>query len=253
MSMRRLICLLTLTLLAVLLLDGLQAAQEFKSELAPGQMTGGPFTPTVVSGKRLNLLRQSIKKELEDQKPPASAEKVAEALKYYEEFPHSPVTEFNNLPVVGIFIREGSEPNVPLTRKLLEKVDEAIARDPNVSLNGFAILVSPDAHSSTTQVEKEPGTLIKQAKRRTALSEKVKQLGKGLKDVVVGYYPPEKLTSWKLNEEPGVTILVYARHRVLANYGFAEGKMTEEDIDRVLKGVEKLMKKQRRPVKGKTP
>src|SRR5262249_33744403 len=159
---------------------------------------------------------------------------------HYEEFPHSPVTEFNNLPVVAIFVREGSEPNVPLTRKLLEKVDEAIARDPSVSLNSFAVLVSPDAHSSTTRVEKEPGALIKEAKRRAALSEKVKQLAKGLKDVVVGYYPPEKLASWKLHDEPGVTVVVYAKHRVLANYAFAEGKMTDEDVDRVIKDVEKL-------------
>jgi len=155
------------------------------------------------------------------------------------------------MPVVAIFIHEGPEPNVPLTRKLLEKVDEAIARDPNVSLNGFAIVVSPYAHSSATQIEKEPGALIKEAKERAALSAKVKQLGKGLRDVVVGYYPPEKLESWKLNPEPGVTVLVYAKLRVLADYAFAEGKMTEEGIDQMIKGVEKLMKKQRRPVKGK--
>src|SRR5262245_29930282 len=102
MSMRRLICSLTLTLLAVLLLDGLQAAQEFKSELAPGQMIGGPFTPTVVSGKRLNLLRESVKKELAAKKAPA--EKVEEELQHYEEFPLSPVSEFALMPVVAIFI-----------------------------------------------------------------------------------------------------------------------------------------------------
>jgi hypothetical protein len=249
MSMRRIICLLTVTLVAVLLLDGVQAAQEPKPGLAPGQMISGPFLPTVVSGNRLNTLRALLKKELQEKKAPA--EQVEEALKHYEEFPHSPVTEFGLKPVAAIFIREGPEPNVPLTRKLLEKVDEAIERHRDASLNGFAIVVSPDAHSSTTQVEKEPGVLINEAKKRAALSDKVKQLAKGLKEVVVGYYPPEKLESWKLNPEPGVTVLVYAKHRLLENYAFAEGKMTEADIDRVIQGVDKLMKKQRRPVKGK--
>jgi hypothetical protein len=251
MSMRCLIALLTLTLMTMLLRDDVRGAQGFKSGLENGQMIGGPFLPTVVSGKRLNLLRDSVTRELKQKNAPA--EKVEEALKHYEEFPHSPVSEFSLGPVVAIFVREGPEPNVPLTRKLLEKVDELLVRDQDLSLNGFAILVSPDARSSTTQIEKEPGALISEAKKRAALSEKVKQLAKGFKDLVVGYYPPEKLESWKLNEEPGVSILVYAKHRVLANYAFAEGKMTDEDIDRVIKGVEKLMKKQRRPVKGKTP
>src|SRR5207249_2793255 len=154
--------------------------------------------------------------------------------------------EFSLLPVLAIFIREGPEPNVPLTRKLLEKVDEAIERNQDSYLNGFAIVVSPDAHSSTTRTEVSPDALIEEAKKRAALVEKVKQLGKGLKDVVVGYTPPEKVEAWNLNPEPGVTMLLYANHRVLANYAFAEGKMTDEDIDQAIKGVDKLMKKQKR-------
>src|SRR3954452_20256760 len=149
--MRRVIGLLTCTLLAVLTLDDVRGAQEFKSGPAPGRMMSGPFLPTVVSGKRMTLLRQSIKKELENEKEKASPEKVAEALKHYEAFPHSPVSEFSLMPVVAVFIREGPEPNVPLTRKLLEKLDEAIERNQDTYLNGFAILVSPDAHSSTTR------------------------------------------------------------------------------------------------------
>jgi hypothetical protein len=246
--MRRFICLLTVTVMAVLLLDDVRGAQGFKSGLEPGQMTPGPFLPTVVSGKHLNTLRTLLKKELEAKKAPA--EQVDEALKQYDEFPHSPVTEFSNNPVVAIFIRESSEPNVPLTRKLLEQVDEAIRRDSSGLLHGFAILVSPDAQNSATRIEKEPGALIEEAKKRAALAEKVKQLGKGLKDLVVGYYPPEKLEGWKLNPEPGITVLVYAKHRVLANYAFPEGKLTDADIGQTIQGVEKLMKKQRRPVKG---
>jgi len=248
--MRFVICLLTSTLVAALILGDVQGAQEFKSGPAVGRMISGPFLPTVVSGKRLSLLRQSIKKELEGEKTPA--EKVEEALKHYEAFPHSPVSEFSLMPVAAVFVREGPEPNVPLTRKLLEKLDEAIERNRDSYLNGFAILVSPEAHSSTTRKEEDPDALIKEAKARSTLVEKVKQLGKGLKDVVVGYTPPEKVEAWNLNPEPGTTVVLYANHRVLANYAFAEGKLTDEDIDGVIKGVDKLMKKQkRRPVKGK--
>jgi hypothetical protein len=222
-------------------------------------MIGSPFTPIVVSGKRIHTLREAVKKEFADTnkkltdmgQAPLKAEKLEEELKRYEEFPHSPVSEFGLLPVVAVFIREGPEPNVPLTRKFLDKLDAAITRDTTGLLSGFAIVVSPDARSSATNAEKDSEALIKEAKARNGLSEKVKELGKDLKHVVVGSHPPEKLESWGLSDEPGIVVLVYSKLHVQAKHAFAEGKLTEEDMDRVLKDVDKLVKKQRKRPKGK--
>ena len=257
--MRHLVALLILPLVALLLLDGLLGAQGPTSKLKPGSMIGNPFTPIVVSGKRIQTLREALKKELDDTnkkrtdagQAPLKDEKIKEAFQRYQEFPHSPVSEFALLPVVAVFIREDEKPDVPLTQKFLAKIDAAITRDTTGMLNSFAIVVSPSARGSATSAEKDSEALLKEAKARNHLSEQVKELAKDLKHVVVGYHPPEKLESWGLGDEPGIVVLIYSKLHVHAKHAFAEGKLTEEDMDRVLKDVDKLIKKQRKRPKRK--
>jgi hypothetical protein len=283
--MRRTLPLLVCTLAAGLLLQDLSApAQSPKSDPAP-KLIGGPFLATVVSGKRIKALRESIKEQLEKQfekqleDKAISREKVdaeiKEAVEYYNEFPHDPVTEFGLNPVVGIFVRveavgkglkedtltaeqvdeeikKAVEPSEEAVGKLLQKVEKAVRRykDAPAPLHAFAILLSPQAHSAATaEKAKDTKGLIKEALWREGLTKYASQLAENLKldDVVVGILPPGKVKDYRLPDKAGVTVLVYAKHVVLHSYEFADGEFSDADIDRVLKDVTEVMKQQRRP------
>jgi hypothetical protein len=223
MSMRRLICCLTATVAAVLILSDLRAAQEFKSGLAPGRMIGGPFLPYNVNGKK------------------------------GKDRYHDLVCEFGNNPVVAVFVREGPEANDAPVWKLLEEVDRAVKRHrEDAFLHAFAIFLSRDARSSITEKRNEnPDELIAEAKAREKLKARLSEKAAPLEYVVVGMYPYASLKGYGIGDQPGVTVLVYAKHKVLANYAFPEGKLTDNEIGGVIKGVDALMKKERRRPKIK--
>jgi hypothetical protein len=250
--MRHTIPLSTAALVAILLLQDLPAAQkqEFKSGLEPGRLIGGPFLPSVVSGKRLRALREFAKKQLQKQNEPP--EVIERALKQYDDFPHDPVTEFGNDPVLGVFIREGSEPKDAPLSELLKKLDATVERNKDAYLHGFAIFLSRDARSALTEKKNENvEELIAESKAREKLRKRLADLAEPLKDLVVGFYPYASLKGYQIADAPGVTILLYAKHKVLANYAVPEGKLEGEEIDRVLKDVDRLMKKIKRRPKPK--
>ncbi|MCC6420940.1 MAG: hypothetical protein IT429_22115 [Gemmataceae bacterium] len=231
--------LLAVAAAAALTLPPMRADEETTSGPPVGQFHGPPFLAHVVSGKRFQDVRDRLKNELLEQKAPP--EKIDEVLKRHEELLQSPIAEFGNYPVVAVLVRGDPEANREVTRKLLEKVDEAVEGHKEAYLNAFALFVSDDARSSATRKEEDPEALIKEAKARTRLAAGVKEIARGLKHVVVGFHPPEKLEAWHL--QPGVTVLVYVKHRVRANHAFPEGKLQEDDIGRVLKSVDEVLKK----------
>ena len=73
------------------------------------------------------------------------------------------------------------------------------------------------------------------------------ELAAPFKRVVIGFYPLENLKGYDISKQPGVTVLVYAKHKILANYAFAEGKLGEPQIAGVIKGIDELMKKAKKP------
>ena len=221
--MRRLICCFTVTLVSVLILGDLRAAQEFKSGLAPGRMIGGSFLPYNVNGTKAK-----------------------------DRF-HCPVVEFGNDPVVAVFVREGPEENDAPVWKLLGEVDKAVKHHrEDAFLHAFAIFLSSAARSSITDKQNEnPEELIAEAKARAKFKARLSEKAAPLENVVVGMFPYANLKGYGIADPPGVTVLVYAKHKVLANYAFAEGKLTDDAIAGVLKGVDTLMKKERRRPKTK--
>jgi hypothetical protein len=236
----------------VLLLQDLPAAQkqEFKSGLEPGRLIGGPFLPRVVSGKRIRALREFLKNQLTEQKAPP--EVIEQALKQYDDFPHDAVTAFGNNPVLGVFIREGSEPKDAAVGELLKKLDATLERNRDSFLQGFAIFLSRDARSALTEKKNENvEELIAESKAREKLRKRLAELAEPVKDLAVGFYPYESLKGYEIADAPGVTILVYAKHKVLANWAVPESKLEGEEIDRMMKDVDRLMKKIKRRPKTK--
>src|SRR5262245_1800430 len=128
--------LFALTAGLALALPDLWAGEGFKSGPAVGKLHGGVFLPYVVNGKKI------------------------------KDRPHNVIVEFENKPVVALFIREGPESDEAAVRDLLKKVDEAVGRHEEAYLRGFAVFVTPDAHSSATQKKEDPDVLVAEAKAR---------------------------------------------------------------------------------------
>jgi len=55
---------------------------------------------------------------------------------------------------------------------------------------------------------------------------------------VVAYLPADGPKDYHINSKAEVTVLFYIKHKVLANFAFAEGKMTEGDVERIIKTVD---------------
>lgn len=66
----------------------------------------------------------------------------------------------------------------------------------------------------------------------------------GLKNVPVGTYedadgPP----SYKLHKDAELTVLLFAKQKVIANYAFRAGELTNQQIDTIVKAVPQLFEK----------
>src|SRR5262249_57243954 len=66
----------------------------------------------------------------------------------------------------------------------------------------------------------------------------------GLKSVPVGAFedadgPP----SYKLNRDADVTVLIFTKQKVVANFAFSAGALTDKQIDVVLKAVPQVFEK----------
>src|SRR5262245_7444921 len=213
----RMLSLLTLAAAAALAVPGLGAGEKFKSGLEPGRYIGGPFEPYNVNGKQ-------------------GAGRF-----------HCLVCEFRLDPAVAIFVREGQGANEAPVQELLKKVDDAVGRHEEAYLKSFAVFLHPDARSSVTEKKVEDtDLLVEEALKRDKLVKRLEELAKPLKHVVVGVYPGESLKGYDIAKEPGVTVMLYVKHKVKATYAFPEGKLMPADIDQVLKGVDELVRKEKK-------
>ena len=153
---------------------------------------------------------------------------------------HCLVCEYGLLPVVLVFAREPAEgKDGPLT-SLLAKLDEAVERHAEANyLNSFAVFLSPDARNSANNAEEQdPKKLVDEALAREGLAARLEPRAEKLKHVVISFFPAEGPKGYNINPKAEVTVLFYIRHKIMANFAFAEGKMTEEDVEKIVKTVD---------------
>jgi len=140
-------------------------------------------------------------------------------------------------PAVLIFAREPDAKTEKPLMRLLEGVDKFLENDPE-NIGGFAVFLSPDAHSSVTDgMAEDTEKLLEEATKRFALVGRLAARAKPLKHVVVAAYPDEGPKGYNINKDAEVTVLLYDRLRVSDNWAFEKGKMTESDADGILKKV----------------
>jgi hypothetical protein len=134
---------------------------------------------------------------------------------------HCQVSENGLNPVVMVVVR-GIEPQGDGLKELLNKLDNAIDKNPTTRLAGFVVFLS----NTLKDVAKDD-------KEREALEPKLEDLARGymLKHLVVCLAEPARLAAWKLDPDADVTVVLYKDLRTVAVH-----KLTWEQLKQPDKG-----------------
>lgn len=120
-------------------------------------------------------------------------------------------------PVAVIFAREVS----PQVSKLIEKLDECTAKNGECRMGSYVVFLS----------DKEG--LDKELK---GMADKAK-----LQKIVLSIDNPAGPQEYKISKDANVTVLLYTKHIVKANYAFKKGELKDKDIETILKDVPKIL------------
>lgn len=120
-------------------------------------------------------------------------------------------------PVAMIFARST---DCPMTEKLLKKLDEVTAKNTDCSMGSFVVFLSDDDKIETSL---------------KSMAEKAK-----LKKLVVSVDNAQGPPKYKINKDADLTVVLYTSRTVKANYSFTKGKITDKDIEAIVKDVTKI-------------
>ena len=212
--MRRLTCCLTVLALS---LSAAAAQAPLKSGPQPGTLLPDSFDAFIINGK------------------------IAEGRQ------HCPVCQNALNPTVLIFTREpAANTEKPLT-ELLAGLDKLLEKHQKSALGGFAVFLSPDARSSVTEDSpvSETDKLLEEATKRRELFARLKTRAEPLKNVIVAAYPDVGPKEYKISPDAAVTVIFYAKVKVIANWAFAKEKLTDNDVNAILTKVDATLTAER--------
>jgi hypothetical protein len=132
---------------------------------------------------------------------------------------HCQYCENGSNPVVMIFARSLADP-LP---DLIKKLDKATAGHAKEEMGSCVIFLSGD--------KALPGKLKDFASREH------------LQRTVLALDAPDGPRLYKIAKDAEITILLYTEQTVQANYAFGKGRMKEDDIDKVLADLPKILGK----------
>jgi hypothetical protein len=116
-----------------------------------------------------------------------------------------------------IFAREVSD---SLT-SLVKKIDEATAKNKGCSMGSFVVFLNDDED-------------LKKKLEQVAEKEKLKHTVLTI-DNVTG--PPD----YKIAKDADVTVVLYTKRTVKANYAFKKGELDEKGIEKVMNDIPKIL------------
>ncbi len=153
-------------------------------------------------------------------------------------------------PAVLVFARERSDKTEKAFTEFLANLDKLVQKHESDALGGFAVFLSPDARSSVTADAAERDatgteTLLEEATKRLALVARLTKRAEPLKNVVVAAYPTAGPKAYNINPKAELTVIFFSKVKVIANWAFEEGKLTENDVGAILKKVDKTMQEAR--------
>jgi hypothetical protein len=145
---------------------------------------------------------------------------------------HSLVCEYGLRPVVVVFARERDDGKDTALLNLLKELEQAIIDDEKSAFKSFAVFLSPHAQSSVTEANvddmarvTDPFELNAEAINRDELLNRLEKRAEELKNVVITAYPLKGPNGYNLSDQAEITVLLYHRHKVLANFAFAPDQL----------------------------
>ena len=120
-------------------------------------------------------------------------------------------------PVAMVFARTA---DCPATAKLISKLEEATAANSKCEMGAYVVFLSDDD---------------KMADKLKELSDKLK-----LKNVVLAVDNPAGPKGYNVAKDADITVVLYTERTSKVNMAFEKGKITDADIDSIVKGVSKI-------------
>lgn len=208
----------TLLLLASFMVAGAQEDPALQSGPKPGSPLPGPFTALNINGK------------------------IAAGR------PHCLVCQNGLNPAVLAFVRESAEAKGDAVATLMKEFDALAAKQEN--LGAFVVYLSPAAKSSLLDVqEADIDKLLAEAKARDALLGRLQERAKGLENAVVAAFPDEGPKGYQLSAKAEVTVIFYDRLKVLENWSFAPGALTDAAVTKIIDQVKQRLQPAKAPAK----
>jgi hypothetical protein len=127
------------------------------------------------------------------------------------------VCQNGNNPVAMIFAREVSE---PLTT-LIKKIDKITEEHQDAKMGSFVVFLSDNEE------------LAKDLKEMAAKE--------GIKHTILSLDNPAGPKGYHVAKDADVTVVLYTKRAVKANYTFAKGELKEKDIDSIVSDVSKIL------------
>ena len=122
-------------------------------------------------------------------------------------------------PVAMVFARSA---DCEMTAALIKKLDEATGANKAADMGSFAVFLTDDTETFTKKLE--------------ALDKKA-----GLKNLVLAIDNPTGPEKYEVNKDADVTVVLYTKREIKANYTFKKGELTAEKIDAIVKDVAKIV------------
>jgi hypothetical protein len=104
---------------------------------------------------------------------------------------------------------------------LVKKIDSATVKNSDARMGSFAVFCSDEEG-----LEKKLKTLAEKEK---------------LKDIVLTIDNPTGPTAYKIAKDAEVTVILYTKGTVKANYAFKKGELKDKDIDSIVGDLSKIL------------
>jgi uncharacterized protein YcgI (DUF1989 family) len=105
---------------------------------------------------------------------------------------------------------------------LVKKLEAATSKHSDCRLGAFVVMLSDDEEKMSEKLKE--------------LSEKEK-----IKKVVLCIDNPQGPPKYKIAKEADITVVYYSKRKVVKNFAFAAGKMTEKDLTKVIEEIKAIL------------
>jgi hypothetical protein len=159
---------------------------------------------------------------------------------------HCPVCESGlNLGVL-IFVRDASDIDKAPLLTLLKKLDVVIGKHPSARIGACAVVLDDGGYRKALETKIEESskitdlTLTKATEAREGKEATLAGVAKKneLKDLTLALGTKGGPEGYKLSENADVTVLIYHKLRIVGNYAFKKGEITEKDVDTIVNQVD---------------